>query len=92
MLDVAAIESSIAKAASKAVYAEFYLDSTGTIPEREAFATLKAAEESVIVDLARHVHSRVKTKMETAEALLDAVKKVLTSKDADKQVFGRSNV
>ena len=90
LLDSAAIEASISKAANKSVYATYYLDSQGTIPEREAFASLKAAEESVIVDLSRHVYNRVKGKIDAAQSLYDGIKKVMTAKESEVKAFGRS--
>jgi hypothetical protein len=89
ILDKAAIESSVAKAANTHVYSTYYLDTDGTIPEKEAFAKLKAVEVGLIVDLARHVYNRVKGKIDAAIHLQDGVKKVMTSKDTDKNTFRR---
>lgn len=89
-VDRAAIESDIAKAASKLVYAEQYGKTTGTIPERQATAELRTADENAIVDLAKHVHARLKTRMEVADSLFDAVRKVMTSRDAE-QMLGRKD-
>jgi hypothetical protein len=87
LLDRSAIESDIAKAATKNVYAQHYADADGTIPEREAQATLATAEETAIVDLAKHVYLKLKMKFETADKLFDAVRKVLTNRDTEKATF-----
>jgi hypothetical protein len=87
LIDRAAIESDVAKSATKIVYAQHYAETEGTIPDREAKATLATAEETVIVDLARHVHLKLKAKFEVANALFDGVRKVMTARDTEKQTF-----
>lgn len=87
MVDRSAIESDIAKAAVKSVYAQEYLGTTGTIPERNALAELRTAEETLIVDLSKHVHARLKSKFDVADKMFDGIRKVLTSRDNDKLVF-----
>lgn len=89
IIDRAAIEHDIGKAANKAVYAQAYLEAVGTIPDKEAQAELVAADEAVIVDLARHVHRRLQGKMDNASAIFDAIRKVMSARDTEKQVFRR---
>lgn len=90
LVDRSAIESDVAKAAHKIVYASQYQNAPeGTIPERTNTATLATADETQIVDLAKHVHGRVKGKFEVAMSMFDAVRKVMTSRDNDKQAFRR---
>ena len=89
LIDRSAIDSDIAKAATKNVYAKNYMDAEGTIPDKEAHATLATAEETLIVDLSRHVYSKLKAKFETANALFDGVRKVMSARDTEKQTFRR---
>ncbi len=89
-LDRAAMDSDVAKAAVEIVRAQHYLELTeGTIPERKAYADLKTADETAVVDLTKHVHNRLKNKIEHANALFDAIRKVMSARDTDKTVFGR---
>ena len=89
-LDRASIDSDVSKAAVEAVRSQNYLDAPeGTIPERKAYADLKTLDESAIVDLTKHVHSRLKGKIEAANSLFDAIRKVMSARDTDKGVFGR---
>lgn len=90
IVDRSAIESDVAKAAAKLTYSQHYVKAEGTIPERESIARLLTADEEQVVDLSRHVHTRLKGKLDKAEALFDAVRKIVTSRDNDKNVFGRS--
>lgn len=87
LVDRAAIESEIAKAAKESLYAQAYLNSTGTIPERESEARLYTADEGAIVDLTKHVYTRLKAKIEQADKLFDGIRKVISSRDIDKTVF-----
>jgi hypothetical protein len=87
LVDRAAIETEIAKAAKESVYAQAYLRSTGTIPERENEAKLYTADESAVVDLTKHVYMRLKSKLEHADALFDGIRKVMSGRDTDKNVF-----
>ena len=87
MIDQAAMESEVAKAASKSVYAQAYLDAVGTIPEREAQAELTSADEAVIVDLSKRVYSRLRHKLDYADKLFDGVRKVMSKRDTEKNVF-----
>jgi hypothetical protein len=89
-LDRAAIDSDVSKAAVESVRSTHYLAAPeGTIPERKAYADLKTFEESAIVDLTKHVHSRLKGKIEAANSLFDAIRKVMSARSDDKGVFGR---
>lgn len=89
-LDRASIESDLAKAAVEAVRAQHYLNAPdGTIPERKAYADLKTAEDAAVVDLTKHVHARLKSKIEFGNALFDAIRKVMSARDTDKTTFGK---
>ena len=88
----AGLESDVAKAITKNLQAVHYLRSTAkTIPAKRAHAELLTAENEDAVELAKHVHQRLKAKMDTADKLFDGIRKVLTSRDGDKAVFGRES-
>jgi len=89
-LDRSAIDADVAKAAVELVRAQHYLSAPeGTIPERKAYADLSTADESAVVDLTKHVHARLKNKIEFATALQDGIKKTMTSRDTERAVFLR---
>jgi hypothetical protein len=91
MLDLSAIESDISKAALQNLNAQNYLDAPGrTVPEKKAHAELQTQAEASVVDLSRHVYQRLKNKIENASALFDAVRKIITMRDTERTVFGRS--
>ena len=89
MLERSAIEHDVSKAANKAVYADAYLKATGTIPDKEAQAELVAADEAVIVDLSKHVYKRLQGKLDHANSLFDGIRKVMTSRDSERNTFGK---
>ena len=89
MIERSAIEHDVSKAASKAVYADAYLKATGTIPDKEAQAELVAADEAVIVDLSKHVYKRLVGKIEHANSLFDGIRKVMTTRDSERNTFGK---
>lgn len=85
--DFAALEADVIKTANRHVYATHYGNASGTIKDKEAEAELKSAEESTIVDLAKRVHNRLKSRADIAHDMLDAIKKAMTSRDVEKQTF-----
>ena len=88
MISRAGLESDITKAATKLMRQQAYLgNSEGTIPEREAQTDLQLAEETVIVDLTKHVYTRLRGKVDHANAIFDGVRKVMSSRDNEKQTF-----
>lgn len=90
-LDRSAMDSDVAKAAVELVKAQNYLAAPeGTIPEKKSWAELKTADEAAVVDLTKHVHARLKNKIEYATALFDGVRKVMSAHESEKQIFGRS--
>lgn len=90
-MDRAAIESDVSKAMLASLEATNYLNAEGrTIPERRAYATMKTATEATVVDLTRHVYQRLKNKFETASSVFDGIRKVVSMRDTEKSVFGRS--
>jgi len=92
LLETAAIESDIAKAVTKNLQAIHYLQSDAkTIPAKRAHAELLTAEQEDVVELTKHVYRKLKDKLEMADKLFDALRKVQTSRDGDKAVFGREN-
>jgi hypothetical protein len=88
-VDRSAIESTVAKAAVDIVFDTNYLKAVGTIPERKAIAALQTTDETQVVELTKHVYNRLKAKIEHANSLFDAIRKVMTSRDTDKNVFRR---
>jgi len=90
-LERASMDSDVSKAAVEIVKAQNYLNAPkdGTIPERKAHAEIKTADEMAVVDLTKHVHNRLKNKIEHANSLFDGLRKVLTARNTDKSVFGR---
>ncbi len=92
LMDKAAIESDIAKAVVKNTSAVHYLQSTAkTIPAKQAEADLMTAEDEDVVELTKHVYQRLKHKMDMADKLFDAIRKVITARDQDKATFGKEN-
>jgi len=92
LLETAAIESDIAKAVTKNLQAIHYLQSDAkTIPAKRAHAELLTAEQEDVVELTKHVYRKLKDKLEMADKLFDALRKVQSSRDSDKMVFGREN-
>ena len=92
LMDRAAIESDIAKAVKNNTNAIHFLQSSGkTIPAKKAEADLLTSEDEDVVELTKHVYQRLRHKLEMADKLFDALRKVLTSRDNDKSVFGREN-
>ena len=88
-VDRSAIESTVAKAAVDIVFDQNYLKAVGTIPERKAIAGLQTSDETQVVELTKHVYNRLRGKIEHATALFDAIRKVMTSRDTERQVFRR---
>lgn len=92
VMDKAAIESDIAKAVSKNTTAVHYLQSTAkTIPAKKAEADILTAEDDDVVELTKHVYQRLRHKLDMAEKLFDAIRKVMTGRDMEKSVFGKEN-
>ncbi len=88
-VDRAAIESDMAKAITKLVYARHYLEAHGTIQAKQSRADVLTADETQVVELTKHVYSRLKGKLDKAEALFDAVRKVITDRGSERAIFGR---
>lgn len=86
-VDMAAIESDVAKIAAKLVNISYFKVASGPVKDRELTADMQAAEEDTVVDLAKHVHSRLRARMDVANNLFDAVRKVMSSRDVEKQTF-----
>jgi hypothetical protein len=90
MVDVASIESDVAKAMRDNVVARNYITAPGkTIPEKQSYANVMTADETAVVDLAKHVYFRLKQKLEHGNMLFDAVRKIMTNRENDKSVFGK---
>lgn len=89
IIDRAQIDSDVSKGTKELVYSQHLLSAEGNIPERQAQAVLDTADETLIVDLSKHCHARLKQRMEVCSDMLDALKKVLTSRDIERQLFGR---
>lgn len=89
-VDRAALETDVAKAMIESVRAQRYIEAPGkTIPDKKAHAELAAMDEATVVDLARHVHARLKHRVESAQLLFDAIRKLMTQRQTDKEVFAR---
>lgn len=87
-IDRAAIEADTAKAAHKLVAAaNFDALAEGSIPDRKAKADVETADEAAIVDLAKHVYQRLRGKLEAADKLFDAIRKVMSSHDQEQKTF-----
>jgi hypothetical protein len=83
-----ALESDIAKAAAGRVRSDFLLTAEArTAAERSAMADLHTDGAWRLADLAKNVHGRLKAKAEYALGLYEAVKKVMSARDMDKNVF-----
>jgi hypothetical protein len=91
MVDMAGITSDVAQMAHKLVQADYYAKEKGTIPERTRLADLKAGDEATIVDLAKHANNRLRRRMEIASLLFDAVRKVISTQDVERKVFGNES-
>lgn len=90
-VDRAALEMDVAKAMIESVRAQRYIEAPGkTIPDKKAHAELAAMDEATVVDLARHVHARLKHRVEMGQLLFDGVRKIYSQRQIDKQVFGRT--
>ncbi len=84
----ASLESEVAKAAYDRIKSEYLLNAEGkTSADRQAHASLFAESENLAAIATKHIHARLKSKMESAQALYEGVKKIMTARDTEKQVF-----
>lgn len=90
-VDMAGLESDVAKMAHKLVDADYYSKEKGTIPERKRIADLKSGDEATIVDLAKRVHNRLRNRVEVANLLFDAVRKIISTQDIERKTFGNDS-
>jgi len=84
----ASIESDIAKATLEKLHAEYVLGHEGrSIADRKAMADLATARESTLTDLTKIVLQKLRMKADYAMALYEAVKKIMTQSDKEKETF-----
>jgi hypothetical protein len=89
-VDMAGVTADVAKMAHKLVDADYYAKEKGTVPERKRLADLQAGDEATIVDLAQHAYKRLQRRMEVAELLFNAARKLVGSQDTELRVFGHA--
>ena len=71
------VESDIASSMRSESYGDVYLDSEGTIPERENQAELATMEEDIIEKAYKRAYKKLKAKIDKAESVYTGAKKVL---------------
>lgn len=86
-VDMAGLESDVAQMAHKLVHADYYAKEKGTIVDRTRVADLAAGDEATIVDLTKRVHNRLRRRVEVASIMFDAVRKLITTQDKEREVF-----
>lgn len=84
-------EHDIAKAHKKEMYSEKYLDVIGTIPERDAKATAMVLTEEMMEAVYSRAYKKLKLKIDMADKLFSALKKVLSKRIQEIDISNRDN-
>jgi hypothetical protein len=84
----ASLAAEVAKLVVERAKAEALVVAEGkTAADRASWASLHTESESIAATAAKHVEKKLKIKVEAARDLYEGVKKIMTSRDRDKEVF-----
>jgi hypothetical protein len=84
----ASLAAEVAKLVAERARAEALVNAQGkTAADRASWASLHTESESIAATAAKHVEKKLRIKVEAARDLYEAVKKIMTSRDRDKEVF-----
>ena len=86
-VDMAGLESDVAQMAHKMVHADYYAKEKGTIVDKNRVADMASGDEATIVDLTKRVHNRLRRRVEVAGIMFDAVRKLITTQDKEREIF-----
>lgn len=85
-IETLGVESDMAKAVKLDIYNQRYMESSGTIKDKEANASYLTLNESMIEIAFQRAYKKLKTKLEMAEHVFSGAKKVLTKRMQDTEM------
>lgn len=85
--EIIAGQSDVAQLHRQEVFARFYANAAGTIPDKTNEANEKALIETLTAKIYERAASRLRSKVKSANRVLEALKKVLTSRIVQAEVW-----
>lgn len=84
----ATLEVQVATLLADGVFNREFVDRAGNVADRKADAEVYAEDATRAVLLVKYIEREIKGKMDQAEKLYEGIKKIMTSRDTERQVFG----
>ena len=84
----ATLEVQVATLLADSVFNREFVDGDGNVADRKAGAEVYAEDAQRAVIVVKYIEREIKGKMDQAEKLYEGIKKIMTSRDTERQVFG----